>query len=114
GLLEWFAASCGRAKIGRFFDRSLLFSALVLLPLLLWRIRRLRAAHGGPSPLTLKPLPWPTVAIQVVVGCLIAGAFLGVLIWVLGLTGSSVPREIHPPFGKALSKILIPAVAAPL
>lgn len=113
-LVEWFAASCGRAKIGRFFDRSLLFSALVLLPFLFSRIRRLRAAGGPSSPWELQPLAWPTVATQVILGCLIAGGGLVALTGGLGLAGCCVPREMSPPLGKALSKVLIPAVAAPL
>ena len=113
-MIEWIAGSCGRAKLGRFFDRSLLFSALVLLPFLLSRIRRLRAAGDTTSSWELRPLAWPTVAIQVLLGCLIAGTFLFALTGLLGLAGCCVPREIHPPLAKALPKILIPAVAAPL
>ena len=45
-ILEWLGAACGRSRFSRFFDRALLFSAILLLPLLWRRIRKLRALPG--------------------------------------------------------------------
>jgi len=113
GLLEGLAASCGRAEIDRFFDRCLLFSALVLLPLLLKRIRLLRADAGLPTH-QLARFSWPSVAAQIAIGCVIAGGILWSTGFLLDAAGAYAPK-LHPPaLGKLLPKIIIPAVAAPL
>jgi membrane protease YdiL (CAAX protease family) len=112
-LLEGLAAACGRARIDRYFDRCLLFSALVLLPLLLKRIRRLRSD----STLSVEKaarFSWPSVAAQIATGCVIAGGILWGVGFILDAAGAYVPKADPPAFGKLLPKIVIPAVAAPL
>jgi membrane protease YdiL (CAAX protease family) len=112
-VLDGLAASCGRAGIGRFFDRCLLFSALVLLPVLLKRIRRIRRET---SLLTDAPERFsrPSVAAQIATGCVIAGGFLWGMGFILDAAGAYVPKFDPPALGKLLPKIIIPAVAAPL
>jgi uncharacterized protein len=112
-LLEGLAASCGRAKIGRFFDRCLLFSALLLLPVLLWRIRRLRSDTLALADERVR-LSWRSAAAQVVTGCIIAGGILWGLGFILDLAGAYTPKINPPAPGKLLVKIILPAVAAPL
>lgn len=114
GIVEWLAAACGRSEFGRFFDRSLLLSALLSLPVLLRRIRRIRSARESGDIVSLTPLPWGTVAIQVVCGVIIAGGLLWSMVWLLQASGVYVPDDSPPSFGKMIGKILIPAVAAPL
>lgn len=112
-LLEGLARSCGRAEIHRFFDRCLLFSALVLLPVLLERIKRLRSD----ADLTVeKParFTWPSVAAQIATGCVIAGGILWGVGFILDAVGACVPKANPPALGKLLPKIIIPAVSAPL
>jgi membrane protease YdiL (CAAX protease family) len=113
GLLEGLAASCGRAKIDRFFDRSLLFSALVLLPALMKRIRRLRSDSSMPVEKAVR-FSWPSVAAQIAIGCIIAGGFLWGMGFMLDAAGAYVPKANPPALGKLLPKIIIPAIAAPL
>jgi membrane protease YdiL (CAAX protease family) len=112
-LVEGLAASCGRAQIGRFFDRCLLFSALVLLPCLLRRIRRIDSRDGT----TAQPrdgIPPSSAVVQTVTGVAIAGG----LLWGMGLllehAGAFVPRTVPPSSGRLLTKVVLPAVAAPL
>lgn len=112
-FLEGLAASCERAKIGRFFDRCLLFSALVLLPVLLKRIRRIRR-EASTSADALVRFSWPSVAAQIATGCVIAGGLLWGVGFILDAAGAYVPRVDPPALGKLLPKIIIPAVAAPL
>jgi uncharacterized protein len=114
GIVDWLAAACGRSKFSRFFDRSLLLSALLLLPVLLWRVRRIRAASGLPGGMSLTPLPWRTVAIQVFCGLMIAGGLFWLMVMLLQTTGVYFPEDSPPPMGKMISKILIPAMVAPL
>jgi membrane protease YdiL (CAAX protease family) len=112
-LIESVAGSCGRARIDRFYDRALLLSALLLLPLLRRRIKRLRhETHTGPD--RRKRYPWRLIVAQILIGCAIAGG----LLWAMGLwletIGAYATKPTPPPFGKILSKVLIPAIAAPL
>lgn len=110
-LFEWFAASCERAKFGRFFDRSLLLSALLLLPLLWVYIKRLQSS-APPYPLTR--LGFRTAAIQCLLGVVIAGGTLFLLGLVLDGIGSHHLKDAPLSGGKLLRKILLPAIAAPL
>jgi hypothetical protein len=112
-LLESVAGSCGRAEIDRFYDRALLMSALLLLPFLRRRIKHLRhETHTGPD--RRKRYPWRSIMAQILIGCGIAGGML----WAMGLwleaIGAYTTKPSPPPFGKILSKVLIPAIAAPL
>lgn len=112
GLVEWLAAACGRAKFGRFFDRALLLSALVLLPPLFRRIRCLRAKRSPGSELV--PLGWRRASAQVVTGCVLAGGILWALCGFVEWTGAFVDKPSSPGFGKFASKVLLPAAGASL
>jgi membrane protease YdiL (CAAX protease family) len=114
-LIEWVAESCGRAKFSRFFDRSLLFSALVLLPLLVARIRRIRA---GSMPALMgydHALGWRKGVWQLLVGFLFASVLLAALCLGLALSGAFEPRPEVGGVGRFLKKAVVPALfAAPL
>ena len=110
---EWLGASCGRAKIGRYFSRSLVASALLLLPGLLWRVRAIRAGAGGTAKAT-GGAGWKSVAVQIAAGCVIAGGMLWGMGLVLEALGAYAPQAKTPATGKFLRATLIPAVAAPL
>jgi len=111
-ILAWLGAACGRADFSRFFSRSLLFAALLMLPVLFWRIRVLRAADAGKVDRTA-PVSWESAAIQIMVGCVIAAGML----WALGLLleglAAFTPKLNAPGFGKLMGKILVPAVVVP-
>lgn len=110
GILEWIGASSGRAKLGRFFSRSLMASALILLPLLFWRLRVM--ASGGAMPLA--KLPARSVAAQILTGFVIAGGLLWGMGWVIQHFGAYIPDPTPPSLGKVLKKTLLPAIIAPL
>ena len=113
GILEWLGAACGRSKFGRYFSRSLSFSALVFLPLLFHRIRKLRTNQPSPECVLIK-MPWKSVFPQLLTGCVIAGSMLWALTLVLESLGAYTPI-LHPPrTGKFLAGVLIPGVAASL
>ena len=112
-VLEWLGAACARSKFGRFFDRSLLISALALLPLLFRRIKSLRRS-GDAVPVSGPRPSAKSAAVQVIVACLISGGILWGLGGLLRMSGAYVPEADAPSFGKLLSKILLPAVAASL
>jgi membrane protease YdiL (CAAX protease family) len=114
GLLEWLAASCGRAGFGRYFDRSLLLAALLLLPLFLKRLRWLRATSAVVPPENRPAAGWPGAASQVVAGCVLAAAILWCLCLFLEWTGANEPKASSPSAGKFVSKVLVPALGASL
>ena len=113
GFLEWLGAACGKSKFGRFFSRSLSFSALVFLPVLFRRIRNMRkediSVRQGKT-----PVDWKCGIAQIVTGCLIAGGILWALVMILHALGAYLPNPHAPKLGKFLAAVLIPAVAAPL
>lgn len=109
-FFEWLGAASGRAKLGRYFSRSLLLSALVLLPFLFWRLRAISA--GGAAPLA--KLPAGVALVQVVTGFAIAGGLLWGMGWVIQHLGAYVPDPTPPPFGKVLKKALPATLVAPL
>jgi membrane protease YdiL (CAAX protease family) len=112
-LLDSVAGSCGRAQIDRFFGRALLLSALLLLPFLRRRIKGLRAvSHAGPD--RRKHYPWRLIAAQIVIGCVIAGGLLWAMGMLLEAVGAYTVKPDPPRAGKILSKVVIPAIAAPL
>jgi membrane protease YdiL (CAAX protease family) len=113
-FLEWLGDACGRAKFGRYFNRAMLLSALFLLPVLLRRIRRLRSAAGLGATDSWSRLCWSSVAVQIVIGCVVAGGMLWGLGAILEVAGAYVPKPSPPSLGKLVSKVLIPAVAASL
>ncbi len=112
-LLDSVAGSCGRAGIDRFFDRCLLFSALVLLPFLTRRIRRI-GQDSDRREVGFTHFSRRAVALQILTGFVIAGGFLWAMGIVLDMAGVYALKDQPPAAGKLLGKVLIPAVAAPL
>lgn len=113
GWLESVAGSCERAELDRYFDRSLLFSALLLLPLLLRRVRRIGRENEQMAGARVR-FSGTSVSAQIFIGCLIAGGLLAVMGVLLVLAGAYQIQAELPETGKFLRKALIPAVAAPL
>lgn len=112
-FLEWLGAACGRSKFGRFFSRSLSFSALVLLPVLFRRIRNMRKEDVAAT-IGKTAVDWKCGVAQLVTGCLIAGGILWALVMALHATGAYVTNPHLPKLGKFLAAVLVPAIAAPL
>lgn len=112
GLLESLGNSCRRANIGRYFSRTLVFSALVLLPFLLWRNRRIRAENGGGG-VPCVSLSWSSALQQVVIGCVLAGGLLWGLGWVLEMAGAYVPKDEPIRASKILRLVLVPGIVVP-
>jgi membrane protease YdiL (CAAX protease family) len=109
--MQWIAESCGRAKFERYFSRSLLISALVLLPFLSARIRHLRASADFHKTRFHRYRPLD-IGLQFAVAAMTSG----VLLWLLGMylshAGAYTPKENVPGFGKLVSKVFLPALGA--
>jgi membrane protease YdiL (CAAX protease family) len=109
--LEWLGSACQRAKFSRFFSRSLVVSAVTLMPPLLWRIRMIRKSRGEIAAVSFR-LPWQSGLIQFTLGCAIAGGVLYGIAVVLQHLGAYAPADHPPTFGRILKKVLVPALAA--
>ncbi len=106
--VESVAASCARAEMDRYFNRSLLVSALALLP---WLTRRLRTADGH-SPGRGTHGSWDRHhSQQILAGFVIGGAAMGLLGFAALKLGAMQPREIPAPWSAWLTKALLPAAA---
>lgn len=109
--IESIASSAGRAKIDRFFSRSLLISALVMLPLLILRVKRLPRDPEADA-YALRKSPWGNRLAHLGGGLVIGAASLGALAVVLEISGAAVPRDTELSAGKFLSKAFMPALGA--
>ncbi|MEO8617533.1 MAG: CPBP family intramembrane glutamic endopeptidase [Luteolibacter sp.] len=113
GVLEWLGAACGKSKFARFYSRALSFSAVLFLPFLFRRIRRLRARGERPKSTNTKVV-WKSGPIQILIGWVIAGGLLWSLVMMLQALGVYTPDPHPPKISKFLTAVLIPTVAAPL
>lgn len=111
-LFEWLGAACGRARFGRYFDRSMLLSALVFMPFLYRRIRFLRS--GPEAAVQGAPLCWRERMLRIVAGAVVSGVILWLTGALLAACGAFEVRERLPTAGMFFSKVLVPAVGASL
>lgn len=108
--IEWLAAAAGRSDFDRFFDRSLLLCALLLIPFLIHRLRRLPgsdADHPSLTPL----LPKSRRLVHLTFGLVLAGGLLWGLGEVLQMFGGFETKESRG-FSRWASKALMPTFFA--
>lgn len=113
---EWLAEACARSldKYGRYFNRALLISALLLLPLLFARIRRIRLARGGRLPRRAASLTWGQAGGHFMAGFAVALFCCAILAAMLVSGGAFILKEPGPGIGKLLSKTVPPMLGAAL
>jgi len=109
---EWLGAAAGRAEFDRFFSRALVFSALVLLPFLLRRLKTLKKSQTGLQEPVKSRLPWSLRISQWLAALIIAAGLLWSLGIILELAGAFIPRPEFPKFSKFLNKAILPALGA--
>ena len=113
GIFGWLAGSCERARISRYFNRSMLIAAVLLLIPLVWRIRRIGHANDGKH----QPTPWARIGWQAGVCHAIAGftAAAG-LLWLLGIAveagGAFTPSENETSTKTFILRAVAPALGA--
>ena len=113
-LIESVGGSCERAGFGRYFNRALMLSALVLLPFLMRRLRILRADGGKASNNLWEKLPWQRALIHILLGGSIAIGVAWGSASLLESMGYFAANGNSPAFGRIVSKVLVPAVAVSL
>jgi uncharacterized protein len=109
---EWLGASAGRAELDRYFSRAMVFSALILLPFLLRRLKTLKKSANRLEEPVKSRLPWSLRISQWLAALIIAAGLLWSLGIVLELAGAYTPRPDFPKFSKLLNKAIIPALSA--
>ena len=112
-VLEWLGQSAADAKFSRYYSRSLSFSAVVLLPFLFRRLRRVRERSLWVDG-TRRRFGWRCGLAQSAIGFAIAGG----LLWGLGILlhhwGAYVASPKAPGLGKLFLATAVPAVGASL
>lgn len=109
--IESIAGSADRAKLDRYFSRSLLLCSLALLPFLIRRVRSI-PKHEDHARFALRKMTWSKCLIHIACGLLIGIVALGGLALILHFTDASNPNDKIFSFSKLLSKALIPALGA--
>ena len=112
GVLGWLIHACQRAAFGRYFNRSLLLAALVLLPVLLQRLRWLRRRET-PAP-AAAPCPgesWPQGLRQLALGLVVAGGGVWALGVVMTQVGTFAANPVQPTLAEWFSKVVVAAAA---
>jgi uncharacterized protein len=112
-VLEWLGAACGRAEFSRYFNRSLMLAALILLPVLRWRIRGIDRSEQ-PQIAPIVRLPWKSVMVHLMMGLIITGGISWGFCGLIEATGAYVLKPNPPGFMKVLSRVLFPAVVVAL
>lgn len=114
GILGSLAASCERAKFSRYFNRSLIFSAVLLLWPLWLRLKILSNSHGGAAPMHARGMTWRAGLPQLLIGLAAAGG----LLWLLGhlgvIGGVFVPKFQPMDIRTIIKAVVIPTIAASL
>lgn len=112
---ESVGASAAKADLGTYFSRALYLAVLLSLPVLIFRLRKIRADRGADASavsLLPPPAPWKTRAIHLVA----AFALATILLWALGLgleAAGAFSADASPPsISKVLRKSLIAAILA--
>ena len=113
GFLEWLGASCERARFGRYFSRSLILAAVGLLPVLLWRLKRIRLQTETAPDQTCN-YSARSALLQLGLGCAIAGSFLLATGMIAGMLGAYLPLAVPAELGTVILKILLLAILVSL
>jgi membrane protease YdiL (CAAX protease family) len=111
GVAGWLGDACERAGFGRFFNRSLLLAALVLLPGLLRRLRRVRRLDPAPLRFPHGSDSWQRGILLWFTGLLAAGGVVWGLGLVLAQLGSFSVNPVQPSLKFLLTKVVASAVA---
>ncbi|WP_411826824.1 lysostaphin resistance A-like protein [Luteolibacter sp. AS25] len=110
-VIESIASSAERAKPDRYFSRCLLFSAIVLLPFLIRRVRSIPPRPGSDC-YALKKLSWSQRLLHLSSGIIVGASVLGILAVILNVTGASFSEGASIPAGKFFTKAFLPALGA--
>lgn len=102
-VAEWLGEKCRNAKFDRFFNRCLIFSAVVLLPFLFRRVKAIRARESvigvhGPA------VSWQKGLVQLLVALVIATASLLMLGCLLQYLGVYYPNPKSPGMAKVFER----------
>ena len=110
GLLGWLGSALRRADFGRYFNRSLLLAALLLLPLLFRRLRRLRRLENAP-PVVRTAGCWQRGILLWATGVITAGGVVWALGMILAQVGTFQNTSSQPTLPLLLNKVAMPAIA---
>lgn len=113
GAAGWLGRACRRADFGRYFNRSLLLAALVLLPVLWLRLRRLRRLEPTvpAAPPERVAESWYRGPLLWVTGLVAAGGVVWGLGMILAQVGTFSTTAAQPSLRELLTTVGVSAVA---
>ena len=109
GLAGWLGHACARADFGRYFNRSLLLAALLLLPLLFRRLRRVRRTEVTVPGLGIMD-QWPQGLLLWTMGVVAAGGVVWALGMILAQVGTFQAIPVQPSMGQLVNQVAISAI----
>ena len=107
---EWIAAACGRAQLGRYYNRAMLFSAICLLPILIRRIRHISRQNDSTTIISISPIGAKNAIIHLLTACIIAGGILWLAGMILEIAGAYADKPEPIRFTQLIKKALLPAI----
>lgn len=113
GVLGWLGRACGRAGFGKFFNRNLLLAALMLLPVLWWRLRCLQRLEVQGPPVRVAPA-WRQGLWLWGMGVVVAAGGVWVLGMILEQMGVFGINPVQPSLTGVLYKSVVAAVGVSL
>ena len=111
GFLESLGGSCERAEVGRYFSRGLMFSALVLLPVLIKRIRHIGRGQGAGKIMDLDKLGAKASALHLLSALVVAGGILWATGLILAQAGAFTLNPNPIEASRIVKKCLVPAIS---
>lgn len=107
---EWIAAACGRAQLGRYYNRAMLFSAICLLPILIRRIRHISRQSDYTTIISITPIGAKNAIIHLLSASIIAGGILWFAGTILEIAGAYADKPDSIRFTQFIKKALVPAI----
>ena len=112
GFAGWLGGSCERAKFSRYFNRALMFGALILFFPLWMRVRAIGRVRQLPAQSFFVGMDWKKGAGHAIAGFAVAAGLLGILCVIVLLGGAFEAKDSEVPVKKLVTRVMFPAVGA--
>lgn len=110
-ILESIGRSAERADADTYFSRSLYLAVLLLLPVLILRLRKIRRSAGPLAPVARPATqPWKTRIFHLLSAIVLAAGLLWLLGGALQAAGAFATDPEPPPLSLIIRKSLVPAI----
>ena len=109
-LWESIGRSARRADVDTYFSRSLYAAVLLLLPLLIFRLKKIRRSSGSGATVRMEALPWKSRILHLVSAIVLAAGLLWLLGGALKTAGAFAADPDAARISRIITKALLPAL----